>query len=185
MSHFQLDTDGLIPKKKVNAGGSSPSPKLFGEESSEFNINSYGMGYHFKNNDPIANTHTDEADIVMSYMDRGEDHGQGQYTFSRYVQANLDEDEDDIVIRIDAIDNCNGGMFSLGDILMDAIGGELVEFSDEIRVSKEEIEDRKFDDTVDIRTVNDLVIQDIKEWSDNMPFKSGPEPFPEQYKIDF
>lgn len=143
------------------------------------------MAYYFKNNDPIPNTHTDEADIVMSYMDRNEDHGQGQYTFSRYVQANLDEEEDEIVIQIDAIDNCNGGMFSFGDILMDAPGGERVEFSDEIRVPMEEIEDRRIDEAVVIRSVTDLVIPDIKEWSNNTPFHSDPEPVPEQFKINF
>lgn len=144
------------------------------------------MAYHFKNNDPIANTSTDEADIVMSYMDRGAEHGKGQYTFSRYVRANIVENDDDgdVVIEINAIDNCNGGMFALGDILMDAPGGERIDFTDTIRVPKEKIEDRKFEDAVDIRSLSDLVIQDIKKWSGNTAFKSEPKPVPEKFNLD-
>lgn len=143
------------------------------------------MEYYFAD-DPIANKHTDEADIVMSYMDRGEDHGQGQFTFSRYVRANIVDDDDngDAVIEITAIDNCNGGMFAMGDILMDAPGGEMIEHSDTIRVPTEEIDKRRADGAVDIRTLSDFVIQDIKEWSDNTSFKSSPNPVPEKFKLD-
>ena len=141
------------------------------------------MDYYFENNDPIANKHTEEADIVMSYMDRGTDHGKGQYTFSRYVRADLTEEDNEFVINIEAIDNCNGGMFAMGDILMDAPGGELVEFTDKIRVPREVIDERKIDDTVDLRTVEDLVIQDIKEWSNETPFRSEPKPVPDKFKI--
>ena len=143
------------------------------------------MDYYFENNDPIANTHTDEADIVMSYMDRGDEHGKGPYTFSRYVRANIDEnDNGDVVIEITAIDNCNGGIFAMGNILLDAPGGELEELSDTIRVSKEEIRERKFEEAVDIRSLSDLVIQDIKKWSDNTAFNSKPKPIPDRFKFD-
>ncbi|WP_227354275.1 hypothetical protein [Haladaptatus salinisoli] len=144
------------------------------------------MKYHFKNNDPIAYTNTDEADIVMNYIDREPAHETGQYAFLRHVRANIadDDDDGDVVIEINAVDNCNGGIFSFHDVLEDAPGGERIEFSDVIRVPKKEIEDRTLDDAVDTRSLSDLVIQDVKEWSDNTAFKSEPEIIPEKFKFD-
>jgi len=67
------------------------------------------MDYEFTNDDPIAHTHPD-ADIVISYTDVPKHHDYGEYTFSRYILANVvDEDDDgDVVVEITATDNVNG-----------------------------------------------------------------------------
>lgn len=149
-------------------------------------MNIAGMEYEFTRNDPIANTHTDEADIVMSFMDVPAKHDYGQYTFSRYIRADVvnDDEEGDVVVEITAFDNVNGGMFAMGNIMMDAPGGERVEHTDTIRVPRERIEEREIEQMKAIQTVADRVVPEVKEWGKTTEFKSEPEPYPEDMEYE-
>jgi hypothetical protein len=144
------------------------------------------MEYEFTRDDPIANTHTDEADIVMSFMDVPGKHDYGQYTFSRYIRADVvdDDDEGDVVIEITAFDNVNGGMFAMGSIMMDAPGGKRVEHTDTIRVPRETVEEREIEQMKAIQTVADRVVPEVKEWAKTTEFKSEPEPYPEEVEFE-
>lgn len=144
------------------------------------------MDHEFTRDDPIANTHTDEADIVMSFMDTPAKHDHGQYTFSRYIRANVvdGKDEGDVVVEITAFDNVNGGIFAMSSIMMDAPGGERVEHTDTIRVSRETVEKREIEQMKAIQTVADRVVPEVKEWGRNTDFKSEPEPYPEEVEYE-
>lgn len=144
------------------------------------------MDYEFTRDDPIANTHTDEADIVMSFMDVPGNHDHGQYTFSRYIRANVidEDDEGDVVVEITAFDNVNGGMFAMGNIMLDAPGGERVEHTDTIRIPRETVEEREVEAMKAIQTVPDRVVPEVKEWGKNTDFKSEPEPYPEELEFE-
>jgi hypothetical protein len=149
-------------------------------------MNIEGMEYEFTRDDPIANTHTEEADIVMSFMDTPAKHNYGQYTFSRYIRADVvdDDDDGDVVVEITAYDNVNGGMFAMGNIMMDALGGERVEHTDTIRVPRETVDEREIEQMKGIQTVADRVVPEVKEWARNAEFKSEPEPYPEDINYE-
>jgi GTPase Era involved in 16S rRNA processing len=145
------------------------------------------MDHDFTRDDPIANTHTDEADIVMSFMDTPGDHDYGQYTLSRYIRANIiDEDDDgDVVVEITAFDNVNGGMFSMGGIMLDAPGGEQVEHTDTTRIPRETVEERIVEQLKAVQTISERVVPEVKTWARETEFKSEPEPYPEEAEISW
>jgi hypothetical protein len=141
------------------------------------------MDYQFSDEHPIANTHTDEADIVLSLVDVPSEHTHGQYYFSRYVRADIIDEDDGgfVVVQITAFDNVNGGMAGLGSILMDGPGGDLVEFTDTIRVPHDEIEERRYDQLP--QSLKELVVPDIKQWALEAEFRSEPKPFPDELRL--
>ena len=141
------------------------------------------MDYEFKD-EPTPTRQFDGRDVVISYMDTAGDHNHGNRTIARYIEADVTENNDEVIVEIEAIDNINGGVGMFGSITDDLPGGEKVEFSDEIRIDKREVESRKPDDLPELMSTSELVMRDIKEWSQNAEFRAEPKKIPEGFRYE-
>lgn len=141
------------------------------------------MEYQFQD-DHIPSYHTGEADLVLSYMDGPRDPDHAQHVFSRYIKADIvEENDDEVVLEREVSDNVNGGMFWMGDITEDYPGGEKIVFSETLRIRREKDYERLMEGAAIQMPLRERITPEVKEWNESTEFRSEPKPVPEDFKL--
>ncbi|WP_435358460.1 hypothetical protein [Haloarchaeobius sp. DFWS5] len=141
------------------------------------------MDYTFTESDPINSPDVGVDEIRFSIVDSPGDHDYGQRTFSRIVSGEVIETTDsEVVVKVNVVDNINGGMFGLVDYQHDAPGGTRVEYEKELRFDRKKVESRIPDNSPIPMSLTKAVVPDVMDWAKKGEFKAEPEDFPDEFR---